>query len=562
MEEIEGRKVKPIDDGYLSEKHAASANGSNGKQSAIRNPQFAIARKPLHAAPGKVVTQLWYARQGIVTPEMEFIAIRENGRASNSFVGKAASFPSNGRDANSVPYNRNDLRQQHAGESFGAAMRHEITPEFVRDEVARGRAIIPANINHPESEPMIIGRNFLVKINANIGNSAVASSIEEEVEKMRWATKWGADTVMDLSTGKNIHATREWIIRNSPVPIGTVPIYQALEKVGGRAEELTWEIYRDTLIEQAEQGVDYFTVHAGVLLRYIPMTARRATGIVSRGGSIMAKWCLAHHQESFLYTRWDEICEIMSTYDVSFSIGDGLRPGSIADANDEAQFAELYTQGELTERAWAHHVQVMNEGPGHIPMHMIRENMEKQLEWCDEAPFYTLGPLTTDIAPGYDHITSAIGAAMIGWYGCAMLCYVTPKEHLGLPNKKDVKDGVIAYKIAAHAADLAKGHPGAQYRDNAISKARFEFRWEDQFNLSLDPETAREFHDETLPQEGAKTAHFCSMCGPHFCSMRITEDVRRYAAQQGLSEEAAVKKGLEEKAAGFAKAGAEVYQKV
>ena len=429
----------------------------------------------------------------------------------------------------------------------------------MRAEVARGRAIIPANINHPESEPMIIGRNFLVKINANIGNSAVASSIEEEVEKMRWATKWGADTVMDLSTGKNIHATREWIIRNSPVPIGTVPIYQALEKVGGRAEELTWEIYRDTLIEQAEQGVDYFTVHAGVLLRYIPMTARRATGIVSRGGSIMAKWCLAHHQESFLYTKWDEICEIMAAYDVSFSIGDGLRPGSIADANDEAQFAELFTQGELTQRAWKQHVQVMNEGPGHIPMHMIKENMEKQLEWCDEAPFYTLGPLTTDIAPGYDHITSAIGAAMIGWYGCAMLCYVTPKEHLGLPNKKDVKDGVIAYKIAAHAADLAKGHPGAQYRDNAISKARFEFRWEDQFNLSLDPETAREFHDETLPQEGAKTAHFCSMCGPHFCSMRITEDVRRYAAEQGLAEEDAVRHGMEEKAAEFAKKGAEVY---
>ena len=439
--------------------------------------------------------------------------------------------------------------------------RDEITPEFVRDEVARGRAIIPANINHPESEPMIIGRNFLVKINANIGNSAVASSIEEEVEKMRWATKWGADTVMDLSTGKNIHATREWIIRNSPVPIGTVPIYQALEKVGGRAEELTWEIYRDTLMEQAEQGVDYFTVHAGVLLRYIPLTARRATGIVSRGGSIMAKWCLAHHQESFLYTHWDEICEIMAAYDVSFSIGDGLRPGSIADANDEAQFAELYTQGELTKRAWAQHVQVMNEGPGHIPMHMIKENMEKQLSWCDEAPFYTLGPLTTDIAPGYDHITSAIGAAMIGWYGCAMLCYVTPKEHLGLPNKKDVKDGVIAYKIAAHAADLAKGHPGAQYRDNAISKARFEFRWEDQFNLSLDPETAREFHDETLPAEGAKTAHFCSMCGPHFCSMRITEDVRRYAQEHQLSDEDAIKAGMEQKAREFTEAGAEIYSK-
>src|SRR5215212_4242390 len=446
------------------------------------------------------ITQLRYARRGEITPEMEFVALREG-----------------------VPI------------------------ELVRDELARGRAIIPANINHPELEPMIIGRNFLVKINANIGNSAVASSIEEEVEKMRWASRWGADTVMDLSTGKNIHETREWIIRNSPVPIGTVPIYQALEKVGGVPEELTWELYRDTLIEQAEQGVDYFTVHAGVLLRYIPMTARRATGIVSRGGSIMAKWCLAHHQESFLYTKWDEICEIMAAYDVSFSIGDGLRPGSIADANDEAQFAELYTQGELTQRAWKQHVQVMNEGPGHIPMHMIKENMEKQLEWCDEAPFYTLGPLTTDIAPGYDHITSAIGAAMIGWYGCAMLCYVTPKEHLGLPNKKDVKDGVIAYKIAAHAADLAKGHPGAQYRDNAVSKARFEFRWEDQFNLSLDPETAREFHDETLPQEGAKTAHFCSMCGPHFCSMKITEDVRKYAAEQGIAEEKALESGMQEK---------------
>jgi phosphomethylpyrimidine synthase len=491
---------------------------------------------------------------------MEFIAIRENGAQASGLRSEP-----NRRDARSPhrqdAYAPNDLRQQHAGESFGAAIPKQITPQFVRAEVARGRAIIPANINHPESEPMIIGRNFLVKINANIGNSAVASSIEEEVEKMRWATKWGADTVMDLSTGKNIHATREWIIRNSPVPIGTVPIYQALEKVGGRAEELTWEIYRDTLIEQAEQGVDYFTVHAGVLLRYIPMTARRATGIVSRGGSIMAKWCLAHHQESFLYTHWDEICEIMAAYDVSFSIGDGLRPGSIADANDEAQFAELYTQGELTQRAWKQHVQVMNEGPGHIPMHMIKENMEKQLSWCDEAPFYTLGPLTTDIAPGYDHITSAIGAAMIGWYGCAMLCYVTPKEHLGLPNKKDVKDGVIAYKIAAHAADLAKGHPGAQYRDNAISKARFEFRWEDQFNLALDPETAREFHDETLPQEGAKSAHFCSMCGPHFCSMRITEDVRKYAAEQGISENEALEKGLKEKSAEFVEKGSEVYAK-
>jgi phosphomethylpyrimidine synthase len=517
----------------------------------------------LRAKPGKVVTQLAYARQGIITPEMEFIAIRENvAQASGLWGQQASSLRSemNGQDARAT-IARNDLANQHHGENFGANIPREITPEFVRQEVARGRAIIPANINHPETEPMIIGRNFLVKINANIGNSAVASSIEEEVEKMRWATKWGADTVMDLSTGKNIHATREWIIRNSPVPIGTVPIYQALEKVGGRAEELTWEIYRDTLIEQAEQGVDYFTVHAGVLLRYIPMTARRATGIVSRGGSIMAKWCLAHHQESFLYTHWDEICEIMAAYDVSFSIGDGLRPGSIADANDEAQFAELYTQGELTQRAWKQHVQVMNEGPGHIPMHMIKENMKKQLEWCDEAPFYTLGPLTTDIAPGYDHITSAIGAAMIGWYGCAMLCYVTPKEHLGLPNKKDVKDGVIAYKIAAHAADLAKGHPGAQYRDNAISKARFEFRWEDQFNLSLDPETALAFHDETLPMEGAKSAHFCSMCGPHFCSMRITEDVRKYAAEHGMSEEAALEEGLKEKATEFNEAGAEIYAK-
>jgi phosphomethylpyrimidine synthase len=563
VDEIEGRVVRPIDDGYLSETHAAHASRKRSTPNAQR-PTFNGAgalsrRKPLRASTGHPVTQLYYARQGIVTPEMEFIAIREDH--GSAVAGGADPGNSNWSPANGSGYNRNDLRQQHRGESFGANIPREITPEFVRQEVARGRAIIPANINHPESEPMIIGRNFLVKINANIGNSAVASSIEEEVEKMRWATKWGADTVMDLSTGKNIHATREWIIRNSPVPIGTVPIYQALEKVGGRAEELTWEIYRDTLIEQAEQGVDYFTVHAGVLLRFIPLTVKRATGIVSRGGSIMAKWCLAHHQESFLYTQWDEICEIMAAYDVSFSIGDGLRPGSIADANDEAQFAELFTQGELTKRAWAHHVQVMNEGPGHIPMHLIKENMEKQLEWCDEAPFYTLGPLTTDIAPGYDHITSTIGAAMIGWYGCAMLCYVTPKEHLGLPNKKDVKDGVIAYKIAAHAADLAKGHPVAQYRDNAISKARFEFRWEDQFNLSLDPETARSFHDETLPMEGAKSAHFCSMCGPHFCSMKITEDVRKYAAEKGMSDEAAIKRGMEEKAAEFAKAG-EVYQKV
>ena len=507
VEEINGREVQPIDDGFLSEKHAAIAaqrSTPNAQRPTFNGAGAPSRRRPLRASVGHPVTQLAYARRGIITPEMEFIAIRENlGRERQKEELRIKK--GNGSDPELLnssfllhTSDRNSLAHEHVGESFGANIPREITPEFVRSEVARGRAIIPANINHPESEPMIIGRNFLVKINANIGNSAVASSIEEEVEKMRWATKWGADTVMDLSTGKNIHATREWIIRNSPVPIGTVPIYQALEKVGGRAEELTWEIYRDTLIEQAEQGVDYFTVHAGVLLRFIPLTVKRATGIVSRGGSIMAKWCLAHHQESFLYTHWDEICEIMAAYDISFSIGDGLRPGSIADANDEAQFAELYTQGELTKRAWAQHVQVMNEGPGHIPMHMIKENMEKQLEWCDEAPFYTLGPLTTDIAPGYDHITSAIGAAMIGWYGCAMLCYVTPKEHLGLPNKKDVKDGVIAYKIAAHAADLAKGHPGAQYRDNAISKARFEFRWEDQFNLSLDPETAREFHDETL----------------------------------------------------------------
>ncbi len=516
-------------------------------KSEVRSPKSkaqgptAAQRTPLRAKAGRAVTQLHYARQGLITPEMEFIAIREN-------LGRQQA------------RSRRHATRSLGGESFGAAIPNDITPEFVRSEVARGRAIIPANINHQESEPMIIGRNFLVKINANIGNSAVASSIEEEVEKMRWATKWGADTVMDLSTGKSIHETREWILRNSPVPIGTVPIYQALEKVGGKAEELTWEVYRDTLIEQCEQGVDYFTVHAGVLLRYVPLTARRVTGIVSRGGSIMAKWCLAHHRESFLYTRFREICEIMRAYDVSFSLGDGLRPGSIADANDEAQFAELQTQGELTKIAWEMDCQVMNEGPGHIPMHLIKENMEKQLAWCDEAPFYTLGPLTTDIAPGYDHITSAIGAAMIGWYGCAMLCYVTPKEHLGLPNKKDVKDGVIAYKIAAHAADLAKGHPAARQRDDALSKARFEFRWEDQFNLSLDPITAREFHDETLPQEGAKVAHFCSMCGPHFCSMKITEDVRRYAAEQGVAEQDAIQKGMAEKSKEFVEAGAEVYR--
>jgi phosphomethylpyrimidine synthase len=562
--EYQGRKSTAKDDGYLSEVHAEARGEARYK---IQKSKF--NRRPLRASAGHPVTQLWYARQGIITPEMEFIAIRENHRIADCGPsGRALRIADLSKDLT-----RNELTKQHAGLEQGSAFSPgvfgrfpqripaEITAEFVRSEVAAGRAIIPSNINHPENEPMVIGRNFLVKINANIGNSAVASSVEEEVEKMRWATKWGADTVMDLSTGKNIHATREWILRNSPVPIGTVPIYQALEKVGGRAEELTWEIYRDTLIEQCEQGVDYFTIHAGVRLRFIPLTARRMTGIVSRGGSILAKWCLAHHQENFTYTHWDEICEIMAAYDVSFSIGDGLRPGSIADANDEAQFGELKTQGELTERAWEHGVQVMNEGPGHVPMHLIQENMEKQLEWCHEAPFYTLGPLTTDIAPGYDHLTSGIGAAMIGWYGCAMLCYVTPKEHLGLPDKQDVKDGVIAYKIAAHAADLAKGHPGAQYRDNALSKARFEFRWEDQFNLSLDPETAREYHDETLPQEGAKSAHFCSMCGPHFCSMKITEDVRKYAAEQGIAEEEALKRGMAEKSREFVEKGAEVYSK-
>ena len=502
--------------------------------------RFNLARKPRIAKPGMNVTQMHYARKGMITPEMEYIAIRENQR----------------REGLSEL-----LTKQHPGHHFGAAIPKIITPEFVRDEVARGRAIIPVNINHPEIEPMIIGRNFLVKINANIGNSALSSGIQEEVEKMTWAIRWGGDTVMDLSTGKHIHETREWIIRNSPVPIGTVPIYQALEKVDGKAEELTWEIYRDTLIEQCEQGVDYFTVHAGVRLPYIPMTAKRMTGIVSRGGSIMAKWCLAHHKESFLYTHFEEICELLKQYDVAFSLGDGLRPGSIYDANDEAQLAELKTLGELTQVAWKHDVQVMIEGPGHVPMHMIKENMELQLKYCDEAPFYTLGPLTTDIAPGYDHITSAIGAAMIGWYGTAMLCYVTPKEHLGLPDKNDVKDGIMAYKVAAHAADLAKGHPGAQIRDNALSKARFEFRWEDQFNLGLDPDKAREFHDETLPQHGAKLAHFCSMCGPHFCSMKITQDVREYAASQGVSEKDALNKGMQEKAQEFVQQGAEIYRK-
>lgn len=502
VESYVGREVKPEDNGLASPDARGAAEIFPG-----------LHRKPLRAKQGCNVTQMHYARQGIVTPEMEYIAIREN-----------------------------------------------LDAEFVRKEVAIGRAIIPSNINHPESEPMIIGRNFLVKINANIGNSAVASSIEEEVEKMTWATRWGADTIMDLSTGKNIHTTREWIIRNSPVPVGTVPLYQALEKVNGKAEDLTWEVYRDTLIEQAEQGVSYFTIHAGVLLRYIPMTAQRVTGIVSRGGSIMAAWCLAHHQENFLYTHFEDICEIMKAYDVAFSLGDGLRPGSIADANDEAQFAELETLGELTQIAWKHDVQVMVEGPGHVPMHLVKENMDRQLEVCQEAPFYTLGPLTTDIAPGYDHITSAIGAAMIGWFGTAMLCYVTPKEHLGLPNKEDVRVGVITYKIAAHAADLAKGHPGAQIRDNALSKARFEFRWRDQFNLSLDPERAIEYHDETLPAEGAKTAHFCSMCGPKFCSMRITQDIRQYAHAQGLDEESARNSGMEEKSKEFREAGSHIYR--
>jgi len=547
VEEIAARAVKPIDDGYMSEKHRAQAE-QEGKRNPLK-PFDRAGRKTLRARPGACVTQMHYAKKGIVTPEMEYVAIRENMRlqSARELLEMTEKGP------------RNSLWRQHAGQSFGAAVPREITPEFVRSEVARGRAIIPLNVNHPEAEPMIIGRNFLVKINTNIGNSAVASSIEEEVEKMRWSVKWGGDTLMDLSTGKNIHQTREWILRNCPVPVGTVPIYQALEKVGGRPEDLTWEIFRDTLIEQAEQGVDYFTIHAGVLLRYVPLTARRMTGIVSRGGSIMAKWCLSHHQENFLYTKWDEICEIMAAYDVSFSIGDGLRPGSIADANDDAQFGELLTQGELTTRAWKFGVQVMNEGPGHVPMHMIPENMTKQLEWCHEAPFYTLGPLTTDIAPGYDHITSAIGATMIGWHGCAMLCYVTPKEHLGLPDKEDVRAGVIAYKIAAHAADLAKGHPAAQYRDNALSKARFEFRWEDQFNLGLDPEKAREFHDATLPQDSAKTAHFCSMCGPQFCSMKITEDVRKFAESQGVEESQAVVAGLHAKAEEFRKLGGEIY---
>ena len=552
-ENYAGREVQPRDNGYLTRGHAefASQRETKGQLQPFPGLKRAPRRGTASSSnPTGNVTQMHYARRGIITPEMEYIAVRETlGRS-----GEAQNVPS-GKIA------QTDLRHQHPGVGFGARLNHRtiITSEFVREEVAAGRAIIPANVNHPESEPMIIGRNFRVKINANIGNSAVASSIEEEVEKMTWAIRWGADTVMDLSTGKNIHETREWIIRNSPVPIGTVPIYQALEKVGGRAEDLTWDLYRDTLIEQAEQGVDYFTIHAGVLLRYVPMTARRACGIVSRGGSILAKWCLSHHQENFLYTHFDEICEIMRAYDVSFSLGDGLRPGAGADANDEAQLAELATLGELTQKAWKHDCQVMIEGPGHVPMQLIQENMELELKQCAEAPFYTLGPLTTDIAPGYDHITSAIGAAMIGWFGCAMLCYVTPKEHLGLPNKDDVREGVIAYKIAAHAADLAKGFPGATERDNALSKARFEFRWEDQFNLGLDPEKARSFHDETLPQEGAKSAHFCSMCGPHFCSMKITEDVRKYAAEKGVAEQDALAQGLAKKSQEFAEKGNDIY---
>ena len=505
--------------------------------SSLEHMRFSLLNKPLRAKEGKNITQLHYAKKGIITPEMEYIAIRENQRIDEM----------------------TEIRKQHKGEHFGASIPAKITPEFVRDEVARGRAVIPSNINHPEAEPMILGRNFLVKINANIGNSATTSSIEEEVEKAVWACRWGADNIMDLSTGQNIHETREWIIRNSPVPVGTVPIYQALEKVNGVAEDLTWEIFRDTLIEQAEQGVDYFTIHAGVLLRYVPMTANRVTGIVSRGGSIMAKWCLAHHKESFLYTHFEDICEILKKYDVAFSLGDGLRPGSIADANDEAQFAELETLGELTKIARKHEVQCFIEGPGHVPMHMIKENMERQIEVCDEAPFYTLGPLTTDIAPGYDHITSGIGAAMIGWYGCAMLCYVTPKEHLGLPNKEDVRVGVVTYKLAAHAADLAKGHPGSQHRDNALSMARFEFRWRDQFNLSLDPERAIEYHDETLPAEGAKVAHFCSMCGPKFCSMKISQEVRDFAAKNDIVNNEVIAKGMDEKSKEFKEKGSKVY---
>ncbi len=545
------RGLKPLRENWIEERgdtvQLDQLTSDYGRQR-LDDPElghlrFAHTPKPRVARDGSNVSQMHYARRGIITPEMEYIAIRENQRLHE--------------------YKDASLTRRHPGMPWQSTLPDEVTPEFVRDEVASGRAIIPANINHPESEPMIIGRNFLVKINANIGNSAVSSSIEEEVEKMTWSIRCGADTVMDLSTGKNIHETREWIIRNSPVPIGTVPIYQALEKVNGKAEELTWEMYRDTLIEQAEQGVDYFTIHAGVRLPYIPLTAKRVTGIVSRGGSILAKWCLAHHKDNFLYTHFEEICEIMKAYDVSFSLGDGLRPGSIADANDAAQFAELKTLGELTQIAWKHDVQVMIEGPGHVPMHMIKENVDREMEECYEAPFYTLGPLTTDIAPGYDHITSAIGAAMIGWYGTAMLCYVTPKEHLGLPNKDDVKEGIITYKIAAHAADLAKGHPAAQLRDNALSKARFEFRWEDQFNLGLDPDRARDFHDETLPKEGHKVAHFCSMCGPNFCSMKITQDVREYAASKGLQDmDQALEEGMDEMSESFKDKGGEIYNKL
>ena len=613
--EYEGRELKPEDNGYLSDTHARTYNDNKAAKNKLKEYP-GLRRKPLRASDDHPVTQKWYADQGIITAEMEYIAIRENNGRVEEFLTQNDTYPQAPQfssssaetlqdkiaqltkknlsaesfsaevlslvkslesnegstttpDGYEMPrpsdidpmkqVSRNVLNHQHPGQAYGAEIPKLITPEFVRDEVARGRAIIPANINHPEIEPMIIGRNFLVKINANIGNSAVASTIDEEVEKMRWATKWGGDTVMDLSTGKNIHATREWIIRNSPVPIGTVPIYQALEKVNGRIEDLTWEMFADTLIEQAEQGVDYFTIHAGVLLAFVPHTARRMTGIVSRGGSIMAKWCLSHHKENFLYTHWDDICDICAAYDVSFSIGDGLRPGSIADANDYAQLAELEVQGELTTRAWAKGCQVMNEGPGHVPMHLIQENMQKQIEWCHEAPFYTLGPLTTDIAPGYDHITSGIGAAVIGWQGCAMLCYVTPKEHLGLPDRDDVREGVITYKIAAHAADLAKGHPAAQERDNALSKARFEFRWEDQFNLALDPDKARGYHDETLPADSSKTAHFCSMCGPTFCSMKITEDVRKFAEEQGITAESAIERGMEEKSKEFAEKGGEIY---
>jgi len=541
--------LSPVRSAWIAERNdteeLASPSSEFGRQRladpATADLRFEHIRQPHRAKAGCNVSQMHYARKGIITPEMEFIAIRENQKMEAM---------------------RDLWKDQHKGDAFGAAIPDVITPEFVRSEVARGRAIIPANINHPESEPMIIGRNFLVKINGNLGNSALSSSIDEEVEKMLWGIRWGGDTIMDLSTGKNIHETREWILRNSPVPIGTVPIYQALEKVNGKAEDLTWEIFRDTLIEQAEQGVDYFTIHAGVRLHHVPLTAKRMTGIVSRGGSIMAKWCLAHHTESFLYTHFEDICEIMKAYDVAFSLGDGLRPGSIYDANDAAQFGELETLGELTKIAWKHDVQTMIEGPGHVPLHMIKVNMDKQLEECGEAPFYTLGPLTTDIAPGYDHITSAIGAANIGWYGCAMLCYVTQKEHLGLPNKQDVREGIVTYKIAAHAADLAKGHPGAQARDNAMSKARFEFRWEDQFNIGLDPEKAREFHDETLPKESAKIAHFCSMCGPHFCSMKISQDVRDYAAEKGLKEEEALLKGMDEKSRQFLEEGADIYHKV